>query len=200
MKGGDYMKKKKSIIVLSLLLLIGLSVSLVASTYAKYTSELPGKTGTATIAKWAFVEDNATETFNIDLAGTYDPTTLVANRIAPGTMGSFNIGLSNEHTETAVQYTITIGDQNNVPANLKFYSDAARTQDITYNGSVTGVMEPNQTTGAETIYWAWAYETTDGDEADTESGNDAYTTTGSETMTVGVNITGVQVQPTINQH
>ena len=48
------MKNKKSLLVLVLLLLVGITSGYVASTYAKYTSKIENNNGTATVAKWAF--------------------------------------------------------------------------------------------------------------------------------------------------
>lgn len=187
-------KQRKSILLIVLLLLVGLTTGYVASTYAKYTSEITGKEGTAVIAKWNFDEENKDITMNIDFAKTYDPTTLVADRIAPGTEGSFAIQLTNETTETGVDYTMFFGEAIGVPTNLKFYTDADyKTElDIT-SQTITGTLDAGDATGETiTLYWKWAYETTNGDSADTTNGK----TGGSDgtKLTLPITITGVQAQ------
>ena len=187
-------KKKNAVLLLVLLLLVAISASYIAGTYAKYTSEIKDNNGTATVAKWAFTTDNTTQTLTINLAGTYDPTTLVANKIAPGTQGSFNIALSNENSEVGVDFTIKINSITDKPTNLKFYKDSSYTTELTPGTStITGqlVAGEDSFTGVP-IYWKWAYETTEiatNDPIDTTDGEAA------KTLTIGVDITGVQTQP-----
>ena len=121
MKGGKSMnkKKKKKLLVIALLILFGLTAGYVANTYAKYTAEINGQ-GTVKVAKWAFAEDNQSVDFTIDLNGTIDASTLIADRIAPGTSGSFDIDLSNENSEVGVAFTISFSNIQNAPSNLVF--------------------------------------------------------------------------------
>lgn len=194
-------KKKRSWILIVLLLLVGLTSGYVVSTYAKYTAEI-SRGGSATVAKWSFEGDNSTSTFNINLAENYDASTLVNDRIAPGTSGSFDIALVNTNSETGVNFTVKVGTVTAsgtggvVPANLKFYKDAAHTTELTASG-ITGQLTAGDSTGKTvTIYWQWAYETgtvTDGiatgDEADNTAG------AAGSTLTVPVTVSGVQTTP-----
>lgn len=187
-------KKKKSLLVVALLLLVGITSGYVASTYAKYTSQIAGNNGTATVAKWAFSTDNPTQTLTINFSGTYDPTTLVAGKIAPGTSGSFNIALKNTNTETGVNWTIQLNSITGKPTNLKFYKDSEHTTEITPGtGTITGQLAAKGTTTLTVpIYWAWEYETSQiatNDPLDTTDGEAA------KELTIGVDITGVQTQP-----
>ena len=104
------MKNKSSWIIVILLLLVGVTSVYVASTYAKYTETLPQRTGEATIAKWAFASDNESKTITVDFSTTYDPATLVAQRIAPGTEGGFKIEVANTNGETGVDFTMNFGN------------------------------------------------------------------------------------------
>lgn len=188
------MKNKKSLLVLVLLLLVGLTSGYVASTFAKYTSKIENNNGTATVAKWAFTDDNSAQTLRINLANTPDPSTLVAGKIAPGTSGSFNVALKNTNTETGVDWTISLKDVSNKPTNLKFYKDSSHTTEITPGtGTITGQLAAKDSTGLTVpIYWAWEYET------DAIATNDPIDTTAGEaanTLTIGVDITGVQTRP-----
>ena len=193
------MKKnnKKALFVMALLLMVGITTSYVASTYAKYTAEVSGS-GTATVAKWAFEDDNDITTFTVKLNETYDPTTLVANKIAPGTEGSFEITLVNTNSEVGVDFTVGLDNINNKPTNLKFYKDAAYTTELTPGtGTITGQLKAGDATGVKPkIYWKWLYETgtvTDGiatgDAADTTDGESA------NTLTIGLTVKGVQTEP-----
>ena len=154
------MVKKKNLGLIVLLLLVTVTFAGVAGTYAKYTAEITGKQGTATVAKWAFDTENQNKTLNVELAPTADATTLVANKIAPGTSGSFAINLSNANSEVGVDFTVGLGNATNVPTNLKFYKDSSYTEELTTAGSITGTLAPKNSTGEDvTIYWKWLYET-----------------------------------------
>ena len=186
---------KKSIGFMVLLLLVGLTSGFVGGTFAKYTGEV-NKSGTATVAKWAFDTDNAgSATFDVNLSTTADTTTLAKvdgkQRIAPGTAGSFSITLTNPNSEVGVDFTVALDSITDKPTNLKFYKDAQHTTEIVPGtGTITGQIKSKDSTGiAVPIYWEWAYETTNGDAADTTDGKAA------KTLTIGLTITGVQTQP-----
>lgn len=200
-------KSKKSLLVIALLLLVGLTSRYVASTYAKYTSTLPESTGTATVAKWAFTQDNTDagtgntrvgKPLTINLDGTYDASTLIGGKIAPGTSGSFAIALVNTNTETGVDWTITLNSIANAPTNLKFYktrTEAAGKYSYSNpltpgTSTITGKLAAKDATGISVpIYWVWEYETTNGDSIDTTAGEAA------NSLTISVGITGVQTRP-----
>ena len=187
-------KKRNAILLLVLLLLFAISASYIAGTYAKYTSEIKDNNGTATVAKWAFDTDNTTQTLTINLDETYDPTTLVAERIAPGTQGSFEIALVNTNTETGVNWTLALKSITDKPTNLKFYKDSSySTELVPGTDTITGQLKAKDSTGLSVpIYWKWAYET------DAIATNDPKDTTdgkAAKTLTIGVDITGVQTEP-----
>ena len=191
------MKNKKSMFVILLLLLVGVSSIYVARTYAKYIGEAEG-TGSAVVAKWAFEDDNVTAINNISLEGTADVSTLSDGKIAPGTSGSFVINLNNENSEVGVDFTISMGTITDKPANLKFYKDANHTTEfVPGTTTITGQLAAEDATGVDvTLYWAWEYETgtvTDGvatgDAADTQAGEAATS------LSIPITIKGVQVRP-----
>ena len=166
----------------------------VVGTYAKYISEIAGNNGTVEVAKWAFTTDNTTQTLTINLAKNYDPTTLVAGKIAPGTAGSFNVALVNSTTETGVNFTIKLNEIANIPTNLKFYKDSSYTTELIPGTSrITGQLAAGDSTGVSVpVYWKWEYETAAieiNDPIDTQSGENA------NTLTIGVDITGTQTTP-----
>lgn len=98
-------KQKKSVgtIALVVLLLIVTIASLVLATYAwaKYTSKTEG-TAQAEVAKWDVTFSDADTNF----VGTY--THITANKIAPGSSGTFDITVAPGNTETCFNYVIKI--------------------------------------------------------------------------------------------
>ena len=191
-------KSKKRFALAALLICLTVTLSAVGIfTFAKYRTQLDSSNQTATVAKWAFGEDNTnTNTFTFSLANTYTASTLVNNRIAPGTQGELTFNVSNKNTEVGTQYTIALSNEN-APTNIKFYSDSACTIEL-QNSKLTGTLAPNADSQTVKIYWKWAYETgtvTDG----VATGDSDDTTDGvaANTMTVTATITGVQVEPTV---
>ena len=196
------MKKKnnkKTLFLMALLLMVGVSTSYVSGTYAKYTAEITGN-GTATVAKWAFEDDNKDKitTIEVKLDGTYDPSTLVQKKIAPGTSGSFAIKLVNTNSEVGVDFTLSLDTIENMPKNIKFYKDSGYTTEIVPGtGKITGQIAAKDATGVEPkIYWKWVYETgtvtdgiAEGDSDDTKDGKAA------KTLTIPVTVKGVQTRP-----
>lgn len=190
MKKGSKSSNKKSILVVVLLLLVGVTAYFAANTYAKYITAIDGNTGQVTVAKWNFKTDNQTQTVEIKLADTVDVSTLVANRIAPGTKGSFNVVLKNT-SETGADFTIKLDGIADKPANLKFYRDDTYTNELVPDTTeITGQLKAEDSTGLTVpIYWRWVYETANGDAADTADGE------AGRTLTVGLDIVGVQTAP-----
>ena len=106
MKGN----KKTSLIIMILLLVVGVTTGYVASTYAKYTSNLPGKSGTATVAKWGYtVSATAQELFGQHYGAKNNSTSLSSKSdsgvnvsgksgtvIAPGTTGHLVMSVSGD--------------------------------------------------------------------------------------------------------
>jgi len=185
-------KKKNSLLLIILLLFVVLTGGYVASTYAKYTSTIDGNSGTATVAKWDFEDDNQATTLTIALDQTVDASTLVANKIAPGTSGSFKVTLKNTDTEVGVNFVVALGAITGKPTNLKFYKDSTYTTELTPGtGTVTGQLAAKDGTGIDVpIYWKWDYETANGDATDTTDGKAAAS------LTIALTITGTQVNPT----
>ena len=186
------MNSKRNILLLVVLMLVVITASVVSSTYAKYTAELDGISGTATVAKWAFKADNTLTNFTISLNENVDESTLVADRVAPGTSGSFDIALVNTNSDVAVDFTIAINSIENLPTNLKLYADSAHTKVFDESNPITGVLAAKDATGVTAkIYWAWDYEqsnVTTGDTADNADG------TAAKEITVAIEVSGVQKQ------
>ena len=167
-----------------LLLIVMLALILIASTYAKYTTKLTGSSDT-TIAKWAWtinsnnVSADDTE-FTFDLFDTINDSDggneadVRAQRIAPGTKGSFSIAVTNA-SDVNAEYSLTLTETKATAvsnANIEYSivgTDEATdwTNDIgTFNFTNTSLA-----IGASNeviLYWRWAfYDDANQDKADT---------------------------------
>lgn len=177
---------RKGFLALLLLLLVGVTSYYVSGTYAKYVGQVEGQ-GSATVAKWAFEAEHEDVDFTVNLAKTYDASTLVGGKIAPGTQGSFDIELTNTQSEVGYNYVITLGDVDKVPTNLVF-TDAEGNTLTPGTGTIEGTIAVGGSKTV-TVSWAWAYETENGDDEDTADGIAA------ETLTIPVTINATQVTP-----
>ena len=119
--------KKKAVIISAILVAIILSF-IGGQTYSKYVTEVRGD-GTAQIATWDFkVNGQKEEVQTISLGSTYDKSTLVNGKIAPGTEGIFQIIVDATGSDVGIDYKIKFSDETTKPANLKFYY-----QEVEYN-------------------------------------------------------------------
>lgn len=181
---------KKGFLMTFALLLVAVGAYFVSGTYARYTEKVT-REGSATVAKWDFATDNADSTLTIKLDETYDASTLVSGKIAPGTSGSFDVVLVNPTTETAVDVNVKITKEN-VPQNLKFYSDSSYTTELTET-ELNATLKANDSTGLKkTIYWQWPYNTDANTTVDTQDTADGKA---AKTMSISLDITGTQKVP-----
>lgn len=196
------MKKSKKVIIALFVLLLLISITCgVLYTSAKYTSSAKGNVS-ASVAKWHFDvsgEDsyNDTNTIqNLKIAQTCNASTLSDGKIAPGTSGSFDIIINSSKSEVGLDYTVSfsLADSTKaLPTNLKFKLDG---NDWSYASGISGKInaddETKIKTKTHTITWEWPYETTDGDEADTNDGSSAFN------YSFNVQAVGTQVKPSNN--
>lgn len=192
------MKKNSKNLLLALILGITILASAVGGTYAKYTEKI-AKSASTSVAKWAFVDDNTTQgSYKFAVSETYDATTLVNGKIAPGTKGTFEIKLVNTNTETAVEFEILFANMANKPSNFHLYrttDGSTKGAEVTLdgNGKLTGRLAAKDATGLTAKFiWEWAYETADtavNDPLDTADGKAA------NDLTMDVTITGTQIAP-----
>ena len=195
------MQKEKSIgrniLIVVLILVTIASVCAGLYAWAKYQTTING-TATGETAKWSFkVSDGNTSTQEIEfpMTRTDNNTSVAEGKIAPGTFGELEIGIDATGTETALTYVIE-GTTENLPTNLKFYSDEERTLDLTVSDnkfSKGGYMKLNEVgVRNETIYWEWPFET--GTSATVISKNDEIDMQdSSKTMSMKVSVTGKQL-------
>lgn len=196
------MKKQKNIkkkILILLILLLIILVTLLGNTYSKYITKVEGK-GVIQVAKWAFLVNGQTATMtNINLAQTYNASTLIANRIAPGTRGSFDIVIDATGSEVGIDYDVKFLNQNNKPTNLKFNYNGNIVSSINeleqfLNGNIPA--NSNEKIKTFTIEWFWNYET--GNTKEEIASYDAKDTQDGKTLdkySFDVVVTGRQVEP-----
>lgn len=191
-------KKKKIIAVVSILLLIVLSF-FVGHSYAKYMAQIKGE-GVADVAKWSFLVNGQEEQVQtINLSSTYNNETLVNNKIAPGTTGSFDILIDATGSEVGIDYRVLFEDKTSKPQNLKFsynnqqYNSIKEIEDALI-GNIAATDETK--TRTITIDWEWKYETGNLEEEikqndiiDTKNGKEI------SAYTFDVIIQGTQVMP-----
>lgn len=169
------------------------------NTFSKYINKVSGD-GETEIAKWSFKVNQETEEFaTIKLADTYDKTTLLNGKIAPGTKGSFDLIIDATNSEVGVRYEVDFLDETNKPTNLIFKSGNKTVSTIEELESVlTDTINVDDTNKVRTltINWEWPYETTtsntisSNDKIDTDEGLQALD------YSFKVVVTGTQVQPT----
>lgn len=181
----------------------------VSGTYAKYTTSLSGN-DTTSVAKWAWdyngtaiTKDQSTISFNLfdtikDSNGTDNETDVVANKIAPGTSGSFSFDFQNK-SEVNAKYSLTLAvTKGSAVTNAKIqYSlvggDSATdwTEDLATLANQSEVsLAMNSNKVEKTIYWKWVYnESAAQDTIDTQVGFDAGTATNAEDSQIIVNAT-----------
>ncbi len=127
------------------IVLITIGVIITMSSYAAFTSSITG-TASVVFAKWDFKIDGEKMSFTTDLGNLY-----------PGIDRSFKLSLSAINSEIPVDYTILFNYPNNIPNNLKFYSDEGKTDEINLNGdTLTGFLAAG-TSEDVTIYYDWLY-------------------------------------------
>lgn len=192
------MTKNKVIVILAIL--TALIVSFIGGqSYSKYISQVKGE-GTAEVATWSFKVNGTDEQIQtINLASTVNNETLIDNKIAPGTNGSFNIVVDCSGSDVGINYDIKFTNETNKPENLKFTYENVQYNSITeLQNALTGTINSNDENKVKTlnIKWNWNYETgsteteiLNNDKVDTQNGKTI------QNYTFNVNVSGTQVIP-----
>ena len=191
-------KKKKILLVVFIVLAIILSF-IGGKTFSKYLAEVKG-TGTAEIANWVFKVNGKEDVVqNVNLLSTYNNETLINNKVAPGTNGSFNIVVDATGSDVGVEYVIQFLNESEKPQNLIFiYQDKEYSTIQDLEKDLSGIINANDEskTRTITINWEWQYET--GENEDEINQNDIIDTNNAkqlENYTFDINVKGVQVMP-----
>lgn len=190
--------KKKVLIALAILTVILLAF-IGGQAYAKYVSEVRGE-GIAEVATWSFkVNGQDEQVESINLASTCNNETLVDNKIAPGTSGSFNILVDATGSEVGINYNITFTEEENKPQNLKFeYNDTEYNSIKDLEDDLSGTINANDENKTRTlnVKWKWNYET--GSNPTEIASNDKIDTQNAQEITnyeFDVIVSGTQVVP-----
>ena len=193
------MKKNKKIIAVVAILVIAILAFIGGQAYAKYITEVRGE-GVAEVATWSFKVNGSKEKIQqINLASTCNNETLINNKIAPGTSGSFNIIVDATGSEVGIDYQIAIKDEANKPQNLKFIYNGVEYSSVQeLEEQLSGTINANDEQKQKTINigWKWIYETGANDEQ--IAANDLIDTQDALAMqnyTFTVSVTGTQVEP-----
>lgn len=177
-------KKRKSLIVVAMLLLLALIIGMSGFTFARYYTETGEKSNTATVAKWGFVlsatpdnmfgsEYKSAGTNISSTAGTGSVNIQAAsNVVAPGSTGTATFSVSGE-AEVRAQVKISFvfngisltkdGETYDpIVWTLKKGDSVVATgaSDIEAYFNTNGVIEPGETTsvaGDYTLVWEWAF-------------------------------------------
>lgn len=192
--------KKSKKIVLVLIAVIAILLAFVGGqAYAKYMSRISGK-GTADIASWSFkANENEEKMQTISLKSKMNNSTLVSNKIAPGTDGEFQIKLDANGSDVGINYVIKFENETSKPTNLKFTYDGKTYNSLTeLQKDLTGTIDANgqDKTKTLTVGWNWKYET--GSTQQEIATSDAIDTKEAKTIsnyTFDVIISGTQVMP-----
>lgn len=186
------MKKNKIFTLgLAIAFVFVLSLTLVSGTFAKYTSTVTGK-DSAAVAKWAFKYGNnegaltdlvSTKEISFNLFDTIldtldggAETDVVANKIAPGTKGSFQFVVKNV-SEVNATFDLTLeltGAQVPFQYTIQVDEGAASSASTTLPMLNNQAINRNASTTI-TITWEWPFE--GNDETDTTLGIEASTVT-----------------------
>lgn len=169
------------------------------STFSKYTNKVSGD-GETEIAKWSFKVNSETEQFaTIKLAETYDKTTLLNGKIAPGTKGSFDLVIDATGSEVAVKYEVDFQNETNKPTNLIFKCGNKTASTIEELEDVlTNTINADDTNKIRTltVNWEWPFETGTGDAISSNDKIDTNEGLQALDYSFDVVVTGTQVQPT----
>lgn len=193
------LKKSKKVVLLVIAIIVILLSFIGGQAYAKYMSKVTGQ-GTADIASWNFkVNENEEKLQTISLKSTINNSTLVNNKIAPGTEGEFQIKIDASGSEVGINYVVKFENESQKPTNLKFTNDGKTYNSLTdLQQDLTGIINANDENKAKTLTvgWNWKYET--GNTVQEIVANDLIDTRNAKQMnnyTFDVIVSGTQVMP-----
>ena len=182
------MSKRRKIFLVAMILAIIILAFIGGQTYSKYVSEVRGD-GLAEVATWSFkVNGEKAQIQTINLASTCNEETLLDNKIAPGTNGSFNIIVDGSESDVGIDYKIKFLNETNKPSNLKF-----KYQDTEFDS--ISELEENKIRTLK-IEWEWKYET--GNSQEEIINNDKIDTENAKAISqykFNVIVSGTQVEP-----
>ncbi len=146
------------------------ALGLGVGTYAYYQTTITGNV-TGSITAWSFLVNNQATSFTADLGD-----------LKPGVSGSITLNLSAEASGLGVNAVVSFSNKQNWPANLKLYSNEAKTAEIVVGTTTLSRTIAAGSSDAVTIWYNWPIGT---------SAEPAPTT--SETASFDITVVGTQV-------
>lgn len=196
-------KSNSKILTFLILAIVGISV-LGGLAYSKYVTQISGDEFLS-IAKWSFLVNGKDGSKGENLgtlnlgAKTYTAETLKAERIAPGTSGTFDIEIDATGTEIGVNYKVEAKDVLNKPTNLYFTINDTKYSTVEdMVASITGTINADEVnkTRTITVNWYWDYETGNTqEEIETHDLEDTTDGKVAQDFQFTIVITGTQVNP-----
>ena len=194
-------KKKKIIITLAMLSCVVVAF-IGGHSYAKYVSKVEGN-GTAEIATWNFTVNKQTEQMQqIQLAtSTSSSQTVLKNKIAPGTGGSFLIIIDAKGSEVGINYSVQFEEETTKPTNMKFRyqgetCDNLKDLESKLCGFIPASIDDEQKKKTLEIEWFWPYNT--GNQPEEITANDIIDTQDALNISnykFNVIVSGIQAEP-----
>lgn len=190
------MNKKKILFISGIVLLI-LLFFMCGNTFAKYLTTYK-TSANLQIAKWKVTQDflingKSSKTENFDLITTYDPTTLVNGKIAPGTSGTFGVNIDASETETGINYDVIFKQTSGTkPQNLVFTYNGKTYKELTdLSKAIKGNIPADETNKILNLIigWEWKYETVDEQSKNSTTGDTQDTTDGQNISQFGFDVT-----------
>lgn len=190
--------KKKIVIALAIISIVMVSF-IGGQSFSKYIAEIKAN-GTAEVATWSFKVNGETEQVqSIQLGSTCHNETLVDNKIAPGTSGSFNIVIDATGSDVGIDYKVKFVNEKNKPANVRYiYDNVEYTNIADLESTLQETIQANEDNKVRTltIGWKWDYEK--GNSPAEIAANDAADTKDGKTIknySFDVIMIGTQVMP-----
>mgnify|MGYP004465894479 CR=1 FL=1 len=136
-------KEKKSIIAGLALIVAAAGIS--AGTYAYYQSIIDGR-ASGTITPWSFT---------VNEKGDAQEFIATMGDLKPGVSGQIELNMSAAASGLGVDAVISFNSANNIPANMKFYTDSGYTSELDLSkDTITRAINAGKTDSV-TIYYNW---------------------------------------------
>ena len=177
------MKKinKKRIILVILILLVTLISFIGGGSFSKYISQVDGN-GVFEVARWAFSVNGQTESIGtINLLKTANPETVTQGKIAPGTIGSFDITVDASGAQVGIDYDISFPREEKGPQNIVYSANGHTSKTLVglqpYLKGTINADDP-QRTRTITITWEWPFEPNTSNQAEITTSDNKDTVDG----------------------
>ena len=158
------MSKKKKVVAVAAILSAVIISFLGGQTFSKYVTEIKGS-GSAEVAAWSFkVYGDNEQTQTVRLASTVNDQTLVNNKIAPGTKGSFVIKVDGRGSDVGIKYNFKLQNETQKPSNLLFTYSGITFRNLSElleaaGGTIDANADENAKVKQVVINWQWPYQT-----------------------------------------